>query len=256
MNSNAFQTSFYKNCKKIIFKNGASVFGLIKNNQDINKIEKLFQDISIDKSNQILSKKGTENVFSEYKYIKYSEMILSRHVLPGMNSSLNTLAKMYPDNYLVCVQYYDRDLLPKKKILKDVQIGITETLTKVEYSTLIKDSSTDRIKPVINRAIEEEFCKNITEGKYEKLGNYQDRNRNLYAVSLQLDENSNVQNIPDVEPIDNKNDCENKSKIMLFIHGPFDTMTRIFNQFSTTEEEIGSYVLIKLSDAPVLFFNK
>ena len=256
MNYYQQKVSYHKKCKKIFLYNKTSVFGLDTIDFEIEELDDEFSKLIYSKSNiNLLESKVIHVPFRKYNFIPYSNMIISTHVLPGMMISLNSLANTYPDNYLVCIQYFDKQFFPKKKILQDVQIGVTETLTKDEYSTLDKDSSIEKLKPVIDRAIKEEFCKIISNCECTKSNIYTDNNRNLYSVSLKLDENSKVKNIKNVISFDKNNDCDNKSKIMLFIHGPLHIMKKIFSKFSTTEEEIGSYVLVKLSDAPSIFFS-
>lgn len=245
-----------------------SVLGLNTNKKDIDKYDNDRLDMSslLCKLNEIFVEdedeftktiyriwkqevESTENNLKNFFPLK--RMVLSRHILPGMKSTLDKLSLHFPDQYLLCIQYRKRNI--KVKLAWDVQIGVTETLTKKEYSMLYEDPSTMNLRKVVKRAVKEELCKNITGCSYKLYGEYIDNGRSLYAVSVLVDKNSRVEHYINVEPTNEEN-CNNKSKIMLFLHGPMDVMINLFNKFSSTENEICSYVLVNLKEANSVFF--
>lgn len=230
-----------------------------KNNLDMSSLLLKLNEISVENEDDMTKTlyriwKEEQNIPENNlkNFFPLKRMVLSKHVLLGMDKTIHKLSEKFPDQYLLCMQYRKRYV--KVRLAWDVQIGITETLTKQEYSMLSEDPSHMNLRKVVKRALKEELCKNITGCSYSLYGEYNDTGRSLYAVSVLVDKDSKVEHYTNVEPTKEAN-CSNKSKIMLFMHGPMDVMVNLFNKFSTTEDEICSYVLVKLSEAKTLFFN-
>jgi hypothetical protein len=186
-------------------------------------------------------------------FISIKRFIKSTHIIKGMEYISQRLARKYPEEYTICIQYLKKKI--PIKVLWDIQLGITETITKNEYNKLQNNSNFDNIYPIIKRAVREEFNKNICNAEYNIYDKFNENGRDIYGVSLHIDDKCIVEHVQNVKSADNSESSINRSKLLLFIHGPLNIMKNIFEFFATNEKQIGCYVLIKNKDIPNYFFN-